>query len=47
MNGPIGLDYNVIFHDLDKRGLADDEYDDLMASIRVIETAALEELHKD
>lgn len=47
MNGPIGLDYTVIFHDLDRRGLTDDEYDDLMASIRVIETVALEELHKD
>lgn len=45
-NGPVGLDYNVIFHELDRKGLADDDYDDLMASIRVIESTALEEIHK-
>lgn len=44
--GPVGLDYNVVFHELDRKGLADDEYDDMMAAIRVIESTALEELHK-
>jgi Phage related hypothetical protein (DUF1799). len=47
MNGPTGLDYNVILHDLDRRGLSTDDYDEMMASIRVIESAALEEIHKD
>lgn len=40
-NGPTGLDYNVLFHELDRRGLDEDAYEDLMSSIRVIEQAAL------
>lgn len=46
MNGPTGLDYNVIFHELDRRGLESDAYDDLMGSVRVIEDVALRILHK-
>lgn len=44
--GPIGLDYNVVFHELDRKSLAPDVYDDMLASIRVIESAALEILHE-
>lgn len=44
--GPVGLDYTVIFHDLDRRGLSADEYDDMMAAVRIIEQAALDEIHK-
>jgi hypothetical protein len=47
MNGPTGLDYNVVFHELDRSGLAGDEYEDMMVSIRTIEGVALEEIHKD
>lgn len=45
--GPVGLDYNVIYHELDRRGLAGDPYDEMMAALRVIESTALEEIHKD
>lgn len=40
-NGPIGLDYTVILHELDRRKLDTQDYDDLMDCIRQIESAAL------
>jgi hypothetical protein len=40
-SGPIGLDYNVVFHELDRMALERDAYDDLMGSIRVVEGVAL------
>jgi hypothetical protein len=46
MSGVVGLDYNVVFHELDRRGLAADDYDDLMGSIRIVEEAALTHMHK-
>lgn len=46
MNGAIGLDYLVVFHELDRRGLSREEYDDFMDCIRVIESAALAEFRK-
>lgn len=42
----LGLDYNPIHHDLDRMGLAPEDYDDLMGSIRVIEGEALKLLNK-
>lgn len=45
-NGPIGLDYLVIFHELDRRALGREDYDDFMYCIRVIEDAALAEMRK-
>jgi hypothetical protein len=45
-SGPTGLDYNVLLHELDRRGLPPDEYDDLFDSLRVIEQVALDEMHK-
>ncbi len=45
--GPIGLDYNVIYQDLARAGIVGADFDSTMASIRVIEQAALEEIHKD
>lgn len=45
--GPTGLDYNVVFHELDRAKLPPDEYDDLLWCIRAIEHAALDEMHKD
>lgn len=41
MNGPIGLDYNVVFHELDRQGLDGLEYDETMASVRIMEAEAL------
>lgn len=46
MGGAYGLDYGVIQHELQRRGVDDDEYRDLMACIRTIETTALDELNK-
>jgi hypothetical protein len=44
MNGPVGLDYNVLLHELDRRDLSRDEYDDLFGSIRLMEREALKEM---
>lgn len=44
--GATGLDYNVVFHELDRKGLKPDAYDEMMASIRVIEETALQVLHE-
>jgi len=40
------LDYNVLFHEMDRQNLEPDAYDDMQAQIRVIEITALDELHK-
>ncbi|MEV8518673.1 DUF1799 domain-containing protein [Dyella marensis] len=45
--GAVGLDYNVLFHELDRAKLGDDAYDDLFAAIQLIEQTALEELYKE
>ena len=39
--GAYALDYNVVFHELDRMGLEKSEYDELMEDIRVMEAAAL------
>lgn len=41
-NGPVGLDYNVILHELDRRNLDPDAYDDIFDAVRVIEDTLLE-----
>jgi len=43
----VGLDYNVLLHELDRRNLSREEYDDLFGCIRVIEQTVLEERRKD
>jgi hypothetical protein len=45
-NGPTGLDYNVLLHELDRRDLGRDEYDDLFGSLRIIEQTALTEFRR-
>lgn len=40
--GAYALDYNVVFHELDRMGLGRDEYDDLLEDVRVMERAAPE-----
>jgi len=42
MGGPIGLDYSVVYYELDREGLEGERRDEVMAGIRVIEGAALE-----
>lgn len=39
--GIIGLDYNVLYHKLDRMGLTPEQYDDLEADIQVMEQAAM------
>jgi len=41
MAGPTGLDYNTLFHKLDRMRLSDDEYQTMEADIRVMEYEAL------
>ncbi|UDG74220.1 DUF1799 domain-containing protein [Achromobacter sp. 77] len=44
--GPIGLDYGVLFHDLDRQELSRAEQQEIMDDVRIIERAALEIFHK-
>jgi len=46
MGGPYGLDYNVVFHELDRRDLDRETYDEMMAAMRVIEEIALKAMVK-
>ena len=46
MNGPIGLDYNVLFYRMDRMGLTDADHDELFDDIRTIEAAALNAMNK-
>ena len=46
MNGVTGLDYNVLFHKLDRMNLTDDEYAWLEDDVRIMEHIALTELNK-
>lgn len=46
MNGPTGLDYNVVYLRMDRMGLAPDEYDELESDLRTMEIAALNEMRK-
>jgi hypothetical protein len=45
--GPVGLDYTVFQHELDRSGIPPSAQPDLMDRLRVIERAALEHIHKD
>lgn len=44
--GPIGLDYGVLYHDLDRQELSKTEQQEIMDVLRIIERAALEIFHK-
>ncbi len=44
--GPTGLNYQVIFHELDRTGVKGDEYDETMAALRIIEQEALRQIYK-
>jgi hypothetical protein len=46
MGGPIGLDYMVLFHELDRMELSKPDYDNTLADIRLMESAALTEIHR-
>lgn len=44
--GAYGLDYLVVYHELDRLDLTPDQYDETLAQLRVIEGAALDEIRK-
>ena len=46
MNGPTGLDYNCLFHELDRMNLDRLDYNLLFNDIRVMESAALTAIQK-
>ena len=45
--GVYGLDYNVLYRKLDRMKLEPDEYDQMEADIRILESAALDAMRKD
>ena len=45
-SGPVGLDYNVLFHKLDRMKLDPAEYERMEHSVRVMEDEALSVLWK-
>lgn len=46
MGGPIGLDMTVFFHELDRKKVPPELYDDMLWKLQIIEGAALTQLHK-
>lgn len=49
MAGPIGLDYLVLYHELDRLGLSPDDYEALFRNVQVLEAetlAAIQEQRK-
>ena len=46
MGGPTGLDMMVFLHELDRKNVPDDIYDDMVWKLSIIETAALKQMHK-
>lgn len=46
MNGPTGLDYNVLFSRMDRMKLSERDYDWLFDDVRVIEREALSTINR-
>lgn len=46
MGSPVGLDMLVFFHELDRKKVPEDLYDEMVWKLTVIESAALKQLHK-
>lgn len=45
MAGPTGLDYNILFHKMDRMKLSEDDYTDLEQCIRIMEYEALDHMN--
>lgn len=45
--GPYALDYNVVYHKMDRMNLTPDDYYQMEEDIRVLESAALDVIRKD
>lgn len=46
MGGVVGLDYNVLFHKMDRMALGADAFDAVEDDVRVMEEAAMEAMRK-
>jgi hypothetical protein len=46
MAGPIGLDFNVIHHALDRKGITGEAFEDTIEDMKIIEATALKMIHK-
>lgn len=46
MNGPTGLDYNVLFYRLDRMHLSEQEHEWMFEDIQTVEAEALSIIHK-
>lgn len=46
-SGPYGLDYNVLYHRMDRMELSAERYKELEACIRLMEYEALDEMRDD
>lgn len=46
MNGPVALDMNVFHHELTRKKVPDDEYDEMIAKLNVIESEALKWINR-
>lgn len=46
MNGATGLDYNVLYHKMDRMKLSAERYEELEQEIGVMEIAALEKMRE-
>lgn len=44
MGGATGLDYNPLFHKMDRMGLPPDEYEQMEEDVRLMESAALRQM---
>lgn len=44
---PYGLDYNIVYREIDAMHLANDAAKQMKADIRILEDAALEQMRKD
>lgn len=45
--GPIGLDYNIFHHELNRKKADEKTFDQMMQDLRTIETQALVNIYKD
>lgn len=45
-NGPVALDFTIFLHELDRKGVSEDLYDEYTCKLSVIENEALKRIHK-
>lgn len=43
-SGPYGLDYNVLYHRMDRMALTPERYNEIEACVRLMEAEALDEM---